>query len=164
VGYISDTEELFKAPWLLSQHDRVAVFKLSESSLLQPPVSAKYLPGGQTQILDVRRIWRINRHPVETDDNSPPESIWDTADWLNWNGDFDNPNDSEDNWAGDVESEREQDRRIEDPECPEQWDVSAVPNVPGLIWPSWKSHQRAETVLMTVNAIEIRRNTGVKKK
>jgi len=58
----------------------------------------------------------------------------------------------------------EKDNNIEDPECPEQRDVSATPNVPGLIRPTQKSKNQAEKVLMTVNAIEMRRNTGVKKK
>jgi hypothetical protein len=60
---------------------------LSEWSPLPPAWSAKILPGGQTQILNVRRIPRINRHPVESDDDSTPKSISDTDDWLNWNGD-----------------------------------------------------------------------------
>jgi len=42
--------------------------------------------------------------------------------------------------------------------------VSAVPNVPGLIWPARKSKSQAEKVLMMANAIETRRSKGVKKK
>jgi len=90
--------------------------------------------------------------------------ISDTEDWLNWNGDLDNPNDSEDDYVADIESDIEQDNSIEDPECPEQRDVSAASNVPGLIRPTRKSKRQAEHVLMTVNAIETRRNQGVKKK
>jgi len=131
VGYISDTEEIVKAFWSLFQHDGAAAFKLSEISTLPPPLSAKDLPGGWTQILNVRRIRRINQHPVESDDDSAPDSISDTEDWLNWNGDLDNSNDSEDDYAADVESDMDQDNSIEDPE---------------------------------VNAIETRRNKGVKKK
>jgi len=56
VGYISDTEEIVNAIWSLFQHDGAAAFKLSERSPLQPPLSAKDLPGGQTQILNVCRI------------------------------------------------------------------------------------------------------------
>jgi len=164
IGYISDSEEIVKASWSLFQHDGVAAFKLSERSPLPPPLSAKDLPGGRTQILNVCWIRRINRHPVESDENSPPESISDTEDWLNWNGGLDNPNDSEDDCAADVESDMEQDNSIEDPESPEQRDVSAVPNVPGLIRPTRKSKRHAEKVLVTVNAIETRRNKGVKKK
>jgi hypothetical protein len=164
VGYISDTKEIVKASWALFQHDGAAAFILSERSPLPSPLSAKNLPGGRTQILNVRRIRRINRHPVESDEDSAPESISDTDDWHNWNGDLDNPNDSEDNCAADVESDMEQDNTIEDPESPEQRDVSAAPNVPGLIRPTRKSKRHAETVLVTVNTIEIRRNKGVKKK
>jgi len=164
VGYISDTEEIVKASWSLFQPDGAAAFKLSERSPLPPPLSAKDLPGGRTQSLDVRRIRRINRHPVESDEDSAPESISDTEDWLNWNGDLDNPNDSEDDCAADVESDMDQDNTIEDRESPEQRDVSAAPNVPGLIRPTRKSKTHAEQVLVTVNAIETRRNKGVKKK
>ena len=91
VGYISDTEEIVKASWSLFHHDGAAAFKLSERSPLPPALSAKDLPGGRTQILNVRRIRRINRHPVGSNEDSAPESISDTEDWLNWNGDLDNP-------------------------------------------------------------------------
>jgi len=164
MGYILDTEEIVQASWSLFQHDGVAAFKLSGISHLAPPMSAKKLPGGRTQIFDVRQIERIHCHPVESDDDSAPEIILDTEDWLNWNWVLDNPNDSEDDCAADVESDLGQDKSIEDPECPEQRDVSAPANVPWLIRPTQKSRRQAETVLMTVNAIETRRNQGVKKK
>jgi len=99
VGFISDTEEIVKASWSHFQHDGAAAFKLSEWSPLPPALSAKDLPGGRTQILNVRRIWRIDHHPVASDEDSAPRSISDTNDWLNWNGDLDNPNDSEDDCA-----------------------------------------------------------------
>jgi len=164
VGYISDTEVIVKALWSLFQHHVAAAFKLSERYPLPPPLSAKDLPGGRTQILNVRRIRRINGHPVKSDEDSASESISDTEDWLNWNGDLDNRMDSEDDCAVDVESDIEQDNRVEDTECPEQRDVSVAPNVPRLIRPTWKSKRQAEKVLMTVNAIEMRRYKGVKKK
>jgi len=94
VGYISDMEEIVNASWSLFQHDGAAAFKFSERSPLPPALSAKDLPGGPTQILNVCRIQRINCHPVKSDGDSAPESISDTDDWLNWNGDLDNPNDS----------------------------------------------------------------------
>jgi len=119
VRFISDTEEIVKASWSLFQHDGAAAFKLSERSPLPPALSAKDLPGGRTQILNVRRIRRINRHPVESDDDSSPESISDTEDWLNWNGDLDNPNDSEEDCVAADESDIEHNNGIEDPECPE---------------------------------------------
>jgi hypothetical protein len=120
VGYISDTEGIVKASWSLFQHDGAAAFRLSERSPLPQPLSAKDLPGGRTQILNVRRIRRINCHPVETDEDSAPENIPDTKDWLNWNGDLDNANDSEDDCTADVESDMEQDNSIENPESKEQ--------------------------------------------
>ena len=164
VGYISDTEEIVKSSWSLFQHDGAAAFKLSERSPLPPALSAKDLPGGQTQILNVGRIRRINRHRVESDQDSAPESISDTEDWLNWNGDLDNPNDSEEDCAADDDSDIEHNNCIEDPECPEQQDVYVAPNVPGLVRPTRKSKRQAEKVLMTVNAAETRRNKGGKKK
>jgi len=63
----------------------------------------------------------------------------------------------------DIECDIEHEKRIEDPECPEQWDVRDAINVPGLIWPTWKSKRKAEKALVMVNAIETRRNKGVKK-
>jgi len=138
-GYISDTEEIMKASLSLFQHDGVAAFKLSERSPLPPPLSAKDLPGGKTKILNVRRIRRINRHPVESGEDSAPECISDPDDWLNWNGDLDNPVDNEEDCAADDESDIQQNNGIEDPECPEQQDVSAAPNVPRLVRPTWKS-------------------------
>jgi len=164
VGYISDTDESVKASWSLFQHDGAAAFKLSERSPLPPASSAKDLPGGRTEILNVRQIRRINRHPVESDNDSAPESISDTDDWLNWNGDLDNPNDSEDECAADDESDIGPNNGIEDPECPEQHHVSAALTVPGLVWPTRKSTRQAENLLVTVNAVETRRNKGGKKK
>jgi len=164
VGYISDTEEIVKASWSLFQHDGAAAFKLSERSLLPPALSAKDLHGGRTPILNVRRIRRINCQPVESDEDSAPDSISDTKEWLNWNGDLDNPNDSEEDCAADDDSDVEHNNCIEDPECPEQQDVSAAPNVPRLVRPTRKSKRLAEKVIVTVNAAERRRNIGGKKK
>jgi hypothetical protein len=107
VAYISDTEEIVKASWSLFQHDGADAFKLFKRSPLPPALSAKKLPGGRTQILNVRRVRRINRHPVESDEDSTPGSISDTEDWLQWNGDLDNPNDSEEDCAADDDSDIE---------------------------------------------------------
>jgi len=114
VRCISDTEEIIKASWSLFQHDGAAAIKLSEISPLPRPLSAKDLPGERTQILDVRRILRMNCHPVQSDEDSPPESISDTYDWLNWNGNLDNPIDREGDCAADDESDIEQIPGIED--------------------------------------------------
>jgi hypothetical protein len=48
---------------------------------------------------------------------------------------LDNPNDSEDNWEADNESAMELDNGSEESETPELQNVSAAPNVPGLIRP-----------------------------
>jgi len=64
----------------------------------------------------------------------------------------------------DVESDIEQDDSIGDPNSPAQWDVSAAPNVPGVIRPTRQSKRQAEKVLMTVDAIKTGRNMGVEKK
>jgi len=164
VGYISDTEEIAKSSWSLFQHDGAAAFRLSERSPFTPAWSAKDLPGGRTKILNIRRIRRSNRHPVESDEDSARESISDTEDWINWNGDLDNPNDSEEDCAADDDSDIEHNNCIEDPECPDQQEVSAAPNVPGLVRPTHKLKRQAEKVLMTLNAAERRRNKGGKKK
>jgi hypothetical protein len=107
VGYISDTEEIVPASLSLFQHDCAAAFKLSEISPLPPALSAKELPGGRTQILNVRRIRRINRHTVKSDELSEPERITDTDDWLHWNGDLDYPYDSEEDCVADDDSDIE---------------------------------------------------------
>jgi hypothetical protein len=101
---------------------------------------------------------------VESDNDSAPETISETEDWLNRNGDLDNPYNSEGDCAVDIESNIEQDNSIQDPGSPEQRDASDVPNVPRSIRPTWKSKRHAENVLVMVNGIETRRNKGVKKK
>jgi len=164
VGYISDTEEIVKSSWSLFQHDGAAAFTLSERSPLLPALSAKDLPGRRTQILNVRHIRRINGHPVKSDEDSTTECISDTEDWPNWNGDLHNSNDREEDCAADGDSDIEHNNCIEDQECPEQQDVSAARNMPGLVRPTRKSKRQAEKVLMTVNAAGTRRNKGGKKK
>jgi hypothetical protein len=67
VGYILDMEEIVKASWSLFQHDGAAACKWSERSHLPPALSAKDLPGGRTQIVNVHRIRRKHRHPVDSD-------------------------------------------------------------------------------------------------
>jgi len=164
IGYISNTEESINTSWSLFQHDGAAAFKLSERSLLPPALSAKELAGGPTQVLNVRQLRRIDRHPVESDDDSAPEPISDTENWLNRNCDLENPNESEDDREVDNESDVEQDNCFEDPECPEQWDVCGAPNVPGLIWPTGRSKKKIEKGLVTVNPTETRRIRGNRKK
>jgi len=75
---------------------------------------------------------------------------------------LDIPNDREDVCAADDESDIEQNNGIKDSECPEQQDVTAAANVPRLVRQTRKSKRQAENVLVTVNAVETRRNTGGK--
>jgi hypothetical protein len=85
---------------------------------LQPAMSGKHLLGGQTQVLNVRPIKWIDRHPAKSDEDHSPERISDTKNWPNSNGDLDNPNDSEDNWEADNELDMKLDNGSEDSETP----------------------------------------------
>jgi hypothetical protein len=163
VEYISDMEEIFNASWSLFQHVVADEFTLSERLPVPPALSAKDLRGGPTEIINVLRIRRINLHPVKSDEDSAPESISDTEDWLNWNGDLENSNNSEDDCMAEFESNKQQDNSIEDPQCPEQRDVSVAQNVSGLIRPTRKHKRQAEKLLVIVNAMETRRQKGVEK-
>jgi len=164
VGFISDTEEIIKASWSNFQNDGMAAFELSEISPLPPALSAKGLPGGRTQVLNIGQIRRIDRHPSKCDEDRAPESISNTENWLNWTGDLDNPNESEDNCGADDESDIEWCIGIKASESPEHRIVSATSNVPGLIRPTQKSMKQAQKWLVTVSAKETRRNKGNKKK
>jgi len=92
VGYISDTKEIVKASWSNCQHDAAAAFKLLEKSPLPPAWSAKDLHEGQTQVLNIRQIYRNDRHAAECGEDSAPRSISDTENLLDMNGESDNPN------------------------------------------------------------------------
>jgi hypothetical protein len=70
----------------------------------------------------------------------------------------------EDDWEADNESDLEQDNITDDSETTAERDVSAAPNVPGLIGPTRNSKRQAEMVIVTVSAMETRRNKGNKKK
>jgi hypothetical protein len=77
---------------------------------------------------------------------------------------LDNPNDSEEDCAADDESNIGPGGGVWDPRCLGQQDLSAAPNVPGLVRPTQKSKRQAEQLMVTVNAVETRRNKGGKKK
>jgi len=164
VGYISVTEGIVKASWSNFQHDGAAALKLSEKSPVPPALSGKDLPGGRTEVLNIHWIKQIDRHPGETDKDSSPESISDTENWLNWNGDLDNPNNSEDDWEADNESDMELDCGSEDSETLEHRNVSAATNVAGLILPIPRSKKNIDKALMTVNIMEMKKSKGIKKK
>jgi len=116
VGYILHMEQIVKASWSLFVLDGLAAFRLSKRSPLPPPLSAKDLQGRRTQSLTVRRIRRINHHPVGTDEDSALEIISVTEDWLNSNRNLLSPNDSNYESAVDFESHIEEDNSIEHPE------------------------------------------------
>jgi hypothetical protein len=67
---------------------------------------------------------------VESDEDGAPECILYTENWLNWNSDFYNPIDREDDFAADDKSNIYQNNGIEDLECPDEHNVSALPHVP----------------------------------
>jgi hypothetical protein len=56
----------------------------------------------------------------------------------------------------------DQANRIQDVQSLEQQDESGAPNVPELVRPTQKSMRYAEKLLVTLNAVETRRNKGVK--
>jgi len=162
VGYILDMEAIVRASWshlpswwcgciYIVRMISFATAFVCEESPWRINSCSKCPPNPKNQLAS-----------IPSDEDSAPESILDTEDWINWNGDLDNPNDGKDDCMADVESELEQDNSIGDPECPEQQDVSTAPNVSGLIQPTEKSKRQAANVLIMVNTIETRRNKGVK--
>jgi hypothetical protein len=58
----------------------------------------------------------------------------------------------------------ELDHHSEDSETAKQWNVTAAPNVPGLIRPIRRLEKKVEKMLMIVNIVETRRNKRIKKK
>jgi hypothetical protein len=114
--------------------------------------------------LNVHRIRRINCHPVESDEDSATGIIFDTDNWLIWNGDLEIPNDSKENCAADDDSDIEHNTYIEDTKCLELQDAGAAPILPGSVRPTRKSKRQAGKVVMMVNAVEMWRNKGGKKK
>jgi len=114
--------------------------------------------------LNVHVLRRIDHHAAECNEDSAHDRIWDTENWLHWTGDLDHPNDNRDNCKAHNESDLELDSGIQDQESPEQWDISAIPIVPGMILPTGRSHNQAEMVLITVSTMETRRNKGHKAK
>jgi len=127
-------------------------------------VSAKEFPGGRTQVLNVHGTKQIDPHAAESDQDGAPELISNNENWLNWNGDLDNPNESEEGCEADDESDMEPDIGINALESQEHWVVSAALNVAGLIRPTWRSMKNTEMGLTTVSAMETRRNKGNRKR
>jgi hypothetical protein len=151
IGYVSDTADIIQASWSLFQHNDAAAFKLSERSPLPKAVPKRDVPGEPTQILKVRRRLRLNCHPIESDQDSVLESVLGTKNWLNWNGDLDNPNDSKDDCTDHDKSDIAQNNCIEALECPEQQDVPATANVSRLVRPIRKAQRYANHVLVIIS-------------
>jgi len=103
---------------------------------LPPDLTAKELPGGQTQILTVRQVRTICHHPVQCGMDSRPEILSDTENSLNWNRHLQNPNCSIGDCVADIESEIVQDNQRKHTKCAELQDVSATPNVAELTRPT----------------------------
>jgi hypothetical protein len=82
---------------------------------------------------------------------------------LNWNGDLDTPNGSEDNYKGDIESDKGPDNSNEDPGGTKQRNLSVAPNVPGLVRPTLWSRRQAKIILVMVNVVQMKRNKRFKK-
>jgi hypothetical protein len=162
--YISDTEEIVKASWTNFHHHGAAAFQLSEKSPMPLALSTKNLPGVRTKVLNVRQIKQIDRHPGDSHEDSSPESISDTGNCLNWNGDLDNPNDNEDDREADNESDIELDHGRVVSETLKGRNLSGTWNVPGRIRFIRQSKKKVEKALVTVNIMETRTNQGIKNK
>jgi hypothetical protein len=162
-GYISDTEVIVKSSWSNIQHHGFAAFKSSERSPGPPALSVSDFPPGQTRILNVCQIKPMEHYPAISDEESSPESISDTRNWLNWNEAFDNSNNSEADWETGNEADLDLANGSEKSETPQQRNLSAAPTVRGLVWPIQLLKKRVENALMTVNIVQARRTVVIKK-
>jgi len=133
VGYISDSKEIVNTSWSNYQNDGAAGCKLSRRSHLRTAFGANDLPGRWTQVLNVRRSRWLDSHAAGSDEDSAPECVSDTKNRLDCNSHFNSPNDIEDHWEADNESNIELENGGEDAETQGKWDVSAAQTVPGLI-------------------------------
>jgi hypothetical protein len=75
-----------------------------------------------------------------------------------------NTKNSEDDWEADKESDMELDNGSEVSETLEVRNVSAAPNIPGLIRPIRQSKKKGGMAVLTVNIMETSRNKGIKNK
>jgi hypothetical protein len=83
---------------------------------------------------------------------------------LHWNCNLHHQNATNENATANVQFHIGHGNAIDDPACYLYQYMSAVPNVSRLIRHTRKSMKLAQNMLLTVNAIEPRRNKGVKKK
>jgi hypothetical protein len=84
------------------------------------------IPGGQTQVFNIRRIQRINCYLSESDEDSTPETISDNQNWPVRNGAFNNLNDSKEDCVADAESYIELGNGLKTSKIPEHQVVSAA--------------------------------------
>jgi hypothetical protein len=70
---------------------------------LPPALSVKNLPGERTQVFNICHIQIVDCSSAEHDEDSVPESLSSTENWLNWNGDLDNSNVSNNDCKADDE-------------------------------------------------------------
>ena len=164
VGYISDSEEIINASWSNLQHDAAAASKWSDRSPVPPALHAKNHAGEQTQVLNVHQVKRIDLSPVQCDEDSAPECISDTKNWLHCNGDLDDPNHSKNERDADNSFDIALHNAIRDSETPNQWDVSTEQYVAGLILSTQMSKDQAEQLPMKVGTMETRINKWIKTK
>jgi len=152
------------ASWSNIQHHGAAAFKLSERSPLPPALSAKDLPGGQSQVLNVCWIRRIDHHLTEHDRDCVPQSVSDTETWLSWIGHLDNPTEGKDDCEAHNESDVVLGNAIKSSKKLVHQVVSTGPHVPGLIRTTQRFTRQTVLGLLTVSAMETRRNNSNKKK
>jgi hypothetical protein len=103
---------------------------------------------------------RIQYSVAERHEDSAPETISDTKNWLDWNWDLDNPNDGEDDWQADIQSNILLDNAVEDRKIPPQHNGNGIPNFPRLLQLTWSSKPTVERIFMTFNSINANRNMG----
>jgi len=115
IEYILNTEDIVKSSGSNFQHDGVAAFELSERPHVPPASFSTDLPAGRTQLSTIRWINKINCHLSARNEDSAPESISGNGNLLDCNVDLDSPNDCEDNWEADYESDIELDSGTEYP-------------------------------------------------
>jgi len=162
VEYISVAEAIVKVSWSNFQYNGAAAFKLSKRSPVPPGVSPKDRSAGQTYVLNVRQIKRIGWHPAKIDMDCIHQNISDTENLPDQNGVLDNPNQSEETWVADNESNVELGNGFKDTKTPVLHNVNTAPNFPRLTWTSRRSKKKADQVMIMVNTIETRPNKGNK--
>jgi hypothetical protein len=76
---------------------------------------------------------------------------------------LDRAHDREYEWEADNPSEIVPENSVKETETPDQWNVCARPNVPGLFRPTQMLKINIEKVFIMLNPMEMRRNKGNKK-